>query len=353
MPEYRRFIAYFYEYIDGKKQKNAGFAKVELRNGMWRILFRVAADVIPDGPIQVYGFVRESGYLLGFSLGTLQTGREIAEEWAYRAEALIGHETYRFADLSGIWIQSGDDRHFITVWDDEALDPGKFVLELPEREAAVEIDSETEPVSGTIEVPQDEIQMKVVTEEVLTFGVSEVVQEEIQAEIDSEAVQTSGVIEVPQEEKQMEAVSEAVPVSGNAKAAESPRPIHQANIEQECPRQSPQPLIEDIFRKRKGFTPFQDDEISGCVQLQPCDVARLQQASWKVGRSSFLQHGFYQYRHLLLGRMKDGTYVIGVPGIRNPQEKYMAELFGYDRFKTARLCECGKSFGYWYRTLSQ
>lgn len=30
MPEYRRFIAYFYEYIDGKKQKNAGFAKVEL-----------------------------------------------------------------------------------------------------------------------------------------------------------------------------------------------------------------------------------------------------------------------------------------------------------------------------------
>ena len=44
MPEYRRFIAYFYEYIDGKKQKNAGFAKVELRNGMWRILFRLNTE---------------------------------------------------------------------------------------------------------------------------------------------------------------------------------------------------------------------------------------------------------------------------------------------------------------------
>lgn len=352
MPEYRRFIAYFYEYIDEKKQKNAGFAKVELRNGMWRILFRVAADVIPDGPIQVYGFVRESGYLLGFPLGTLQTGREIAEEWAYRAEALIGHETYRFADLSGIWIQSGDDRHFITVWDDEALDPGKFVLELPEREAAAETDSEEEPLSAIIEVAQEERPMEAVSEVPASVTIEEV-QEEKQMEAVSESVPASGAIEEVQEEIQVEADSEAVSAPQKARGAESTRMIHQANIEQELPPQSPQPLIEDIFRKRKGFSPFQDDEISGCVQLQPCDVARLQQASWKVGRSSFLQHGFYQYRHLLLGRRKDGSYVIGVPGIRNPQEKYMAELFGYDRFKTARLCECGKSFGYWYRTLSQ
>ena len=41
MPEYRRFISYFYEYIDGKKQRNTGFAKVELRNGVWRVLFRL------------------------------------------------------------------------------------------------------------------------------------------------------------------------------------------------------------------------------------------------------------------------------------------------------------------------
>ena len=45
MPEYKRFIAYFYEYINGKKQKNAGFAKVELRSGMWRILFRLMTEM--------------------------------------------------------------------------------------------------------------------------------------------------------------------------------------------------------------------------------------------------------------------------------------------------------------------
>lgn len=85
--------------------------------------------------------------------------------------------------------------------------------------------------------------------------------------------------------------------------------------------------------------------------MMPCDIVRLQQDAWQVGRSSFLQHGFYQYRHLLLGRKQNGGYVIGVPGIQNSQEQYMAGLFGYDRFKTASSVGAGKAFGYWYRDL--
>ena len=71
MSEYRRFIAYFYEYIDGKKQKNAGFAKVELRNGMWRILFRLNTETEPLRPVRAYGFVREQGWQLGLYMGSM------------------------------------------------------------------------------------------------------------------------------------------------------------------------------------------------------------------------------------------------------------------------------------------
>ena len=100
VPEYRRFIAYFYEYIDGKKQKNAGFAKVELRNGMWRILFRLMTEALPEPPMQVYGFVRTEGYLLGVPMGTIRSGREIAEEWAYQAEAPIGKTAVSYTHLT-------------------------------------------------------------------------------------------------------------------------------------------------------------------------------------------------------------------------------------------------------------
>lgn len=308
MPEYRRFIAYFYEYIDGKKGKNAGFAKVELRNGMWRILFRLMPEGTPEDPLQVCGFVREEGYLLGFSLGTLSAGREIGEEWAYQEEVYLGHERWRFADLSGILMKSRDDRIFLTVWDDEAADPAKFVLELPRKNAEENVAAETtaEGVPGEQRIEE--------------------------------------MIEIPKEQQ-----PEPAP---DLEAAETEADKEDATVcVQKEKNAEPESIPDYILQRRRGFQPFSDDEIRDCVQMMPCDIVRLQQDAWQVGRSSFLQHGFYQYRHLLLGRKQNGGYVIGVPGIQNSQEQYMAGLFGYDRFKTASSVGAGKAFGYWYRDL--
>ena len=131
MPEYRRFIAYFYEYIDGKKQKNAGFAKVELRNGMWRILFRLNTETEPLRPVRAYGFVREQGWQLGLYMGSMRPGMVRMEEWAYRADIPVWQGKYGFASLAGIWIQNEDGRRYVTVWDDEPVFTDRFVLALP------------------------------------------------------------------------------------------------------------------------------------------------------------------------------------------------------------------------------
>lgn len=313
MPEYRRFIAYFYEYIDGKKEKNAGFAKVELRNGMWRILFRLMPEGTPEDPLQVCGFVREEGYLLGFPLGTLNAGREIGEEWAYQEEVYLGHERWRFADLSGILMKSRDDRIFLTVWDDEAADPAKFVLELPQKKAEENTASEE-----MMELPKEK-QPKSATKE---------------------------VVELPKEQQSQSAPEEMIDIPKE----QQPEPVPDLEAA-ETENTEPESIPDYILQQRRGFQPFSDDEIRDCVQMMPCDIVRLQQDAWQVGRSSFLQHGFYQYRHLLLGRKQNGGYVIGVPGIQNQQEQYMAGLFGYDRFKTASSVGAGKAFGYWYRDL--
>lgn len=339
MSEYRRFIAYFYEYIEEKKQKSAGFAKVELRNGMWRILFHLTTDIVPDDPVQAFGFVREKGYLVEFPLGTMPAGREVSEEWAYRSDSLMGHGRYRFADLSGIWIRSGDGRNFITVWDDEPLQPGKFVTEIPRENGK-------EEVIQTYAEPRGEDGMPCEAEtgkgDDMLCEAGSGKEEAIQMQTETgEDGKTSGIEAVLRGQE-----------SGKEKEIYPEAEIAAQETGREGGRQ-PETLPAAILQKRKAFHPFQDEEIVECVQILPCDIVRLQQESWKVGRSSFLQHGFYQYRHLLLGRQQDGNYVIGVPGIRNPQEKYMAEMFGYNQFKTSRCCGCGKSFGYWYRTLTQ
>lgn len=388
VPEYRRFIAYFYEYIDGKKRKNAGFAKVELRNGMWRVLFRLTTDVQPEPPMQVYGFVRTNGYLLGVPMGTIRSGREIAEEWAYQAESPIGKSAYRLEDLSGIRVISGDERCFLTVWDDEPVQPERFVLKLPEEAAvsesiAQEMGEKTAVSEYTAqemgekaavseytarktsveetadESPVREQAEKTVLEQEPVQEVGEMVSNEETAEPAEENVseqKTGEMISAEQnEENAEEIVSEQEIVREAAAAVPDEQMIRNTEKKQsrsDCGGKNRE-SIEEVFKMRSHFQPFADTEITNCVMIMPCDIIRLQQEHWQVGRSSFLQHGFYQHRHLLLGTMSGGQYVIGVPGIRNPQEQYMAEMFGFDRFKISRTCECGKVFGYWCRALKK
>ena len=70
-----------------------------------------------------------------------------------------------------------------------------------------------------------------------------------------------------------------------------------------------------------------------------------------MGRNTFLQHGLYQYHHLLLAKDQEGHYILGVPGVVNAQERYMAGMFAFDRFKPANGYDRGWQFGYWCREI--
>lgn len=391
MPEYRRFIAYFYEYIDGKKQKNAGFAKVELRNGMWRILFRLTTQSNPEPPQQVYGFVREQGWLLGFLMGTMQSDHSAMEEWAYHADTPVWKEKYRFSDLCGIWIQSGDGRCYVTVWDDEPIQTNRFVMELPKKREpeyseaksseSKEMEERGNPEEAVAVAEPGEPQQELVETAAVKEPQQELVETAEVKEPQQELVETAGPDE-PQQELAETAEEEAAVAAEPGAAREEGAVITEldvlrengaviaepdvsrkeaAEVKKTCvvkkaaasmeEPEAQEKTMAELFQMRQHFEPFEDSEFSNCVQLMPCDLLRLQQAGWQVGRSSFLQHGFYLYHHLLFGRTGDGSYVLGVPGIPNGQERYMAQMFGFGAFKTAKWRDRGRQFGYWYRIL--
>ena len=52
MADYHRFVAYIYEYVNGKKMQNTGFAKIELRNAICRIQIHIQNIRMLDG----YGY---------------------------------------------------------------------------------------------------------------------------------------------------------------------------------------------------------------------------------------------------------------------------------------------------------
>jgi hypothetical protein len=77
------------------------------------------------------------------------------------------------------------------------------------------------------------------------------------------------------------------------------------------------------------------------MQIQPQDIGLLPRETWIFGNNSFLLHGYYQYRHLILARL-GGTCILGVPGLNHNSEKFMAAMFGFENYLPAG------EYGYWY-----
>jgi hypothetical protein len=112
-----------------------------------------------------------------------------------------------------------------------------------------------------------------------------------------------------------------------------------------------------ILEQCPGMYPFEDDTVDVCVRLEPHDIGRMPIDCWSFGSNSFLLHGYYSYRHLILARLKDeaedGAYILGVPGTRHSREAFMAKMFGFREFKPISEGREGVSdFGYWYTTLA-
>lgn len=194
----------------------------------------------------------------------------------------------------------------------------------------------------------------------------------------------------PDQPHEQDAVTEAVesePVTGEAVVAEAAaaaepavtapfeteapaaEPAVTAPFEAEAPAAEPAGRMPDPFYFREGLTelPLWDslkrimprkrvlsEEGWEVLQIQLQDLGRLPRENWPYGNNSFVLHGYYQYRYLILARrMREQKtpgearwqYIVGVPGIFKPQEKFMAAMFGLPEFKRADSRE--ENFGFW------
>ena len=122
---------------------------------------------------------------------------------------------------------------------------------------------------------------------------------------------------------------------------------------QEAEENNRSDLWERFQRKYTRVLAFECD--SGCeiLSIKPQDIGLLPREIWVYGNNSFLLHGYYNYRHLILARLSDSggkiRYLLGVPGHYFSNEKYMASMFGFPHFVLAKKQpdEDGR-FGYWY-----
>lgn len=104
---------------------------------------------------------------------------------------------------------------------------------------------------------------------------------------------------------------------------------------------------EQILNTYKVLHPYGDDRTY--IKLEPKDFVIMQAKYQNLVNNSFLLHGFYNYRYLILGKEKETEYYLGVPGVFYEREKMVALMFGFEAFE----CEGGIArpggFGYYLR----
>lgn len=321
MSEYRRFASYLYQYEQDEKGKNVGFSRIELRDGRRRVQIQVRGAERLSGSMEVCGFVRDGRLCVGIPFGKMQIQNGCGVLTAeMTAEEAGEKEMESWAGLFLIPAQTGR-RGIATVWDEGGFALSRLVRsrrEWQELQAAylhAEPESETEPEPETDPEPESPAE--------------DAAEEEKAAEEKRE--------EAPPEKKDSEGLFPAFDWNR-------------------------------LSRLYPKVRPFKGETRRQCLRIRPGDLGRLPRSEWVLGNNSFLLHGYYQYRYLLLIRETEEpdpemgaaeaavleanpSYYIGVPGNSGRNERFLAGLFGFERFYPAEETKNSPSFGFWCREI--
>lgn len=401
MGDYKRLISYIYSYERGTKSKNAGFAKIESRNGICKvnISLRIADELmneVEDNMLEVFFFYRDNGEVKKVFLERIRIVNGCSMIKMRMNSDNIGNVGIAIDRITGIFICT---RAFLkgvhnlnivyaSEWDDIPIEVNKFkeksnddinIQNSTEAELKIAegtLDSDTYDIKG--EALENNINLyrnaAVETDaesqlvSVLNSNSGTEIENEVKGEIKSE-METNAE---PEPEIENDTKSE---IETNAEPGTEIEPETDfADDRKKCNNKLADMLKEeqkndeiddtgnadsvagDYFRMLCNCYPkIRVNEINGeCIKITPHDISYLPKKYWHLCNNSFLLHGFYNYKYLLLceKKMDSGKkYLVGVPGMFHQKEQVIARMFGFTEFEcnnaTNRYGNKAMKFGYW------
>ena len=393
MAGYRRFIAYVYDYENGKKGSNCGFIKVEVKNQQCSVEVHLHCPGLPENVMcRIYGFTRKDGLINGILLDSCETEKEIIECLIITDALNMNESGIALGKMGGMVIITDNGEFFGTEWDDQIIRPENFrelkaesssdvsaspidktshTSDSPARSSGTPV-SDTSRTSDTLvneilytsDAPIDENSPNMAdinSDNIYTsFNVSALANIS-----DSSFTATIQEIPIPPEVSEIQTKSQdifteaprSVNASENNTSTVSPDYIghnkpNASIISVDSPKNA---IDEGEISKSKAsseFFPFSDGEIATAWKIHLNDLKRFPRQYCALRNNRFIQYGHYNFGHLLLGQKNNGQYILGVPGSYNQQERFMANMFGFPYFKESDYIELSKARGgYWYRLI--
>ena len=378
---YFRKIIYLCEYKEGECRGNIGFVKLSKKQTRFKIEISLSGDWSLKGE-KVYLLDKDKNAVNKVFFGTItEEGNEISiTKQTSVAGMLKGNLAGVLIGGEGYVVCAGTEDESVRVEDyvkaEREDGNGAGTVEMRGVDAVGE--REKDEVMGVAESGKKTVQVG--KEE------PEVVEQERQRErekMDEPEVGVSKGVMTEEIEREREKASEAkegggreaarvnretgkkpegdqMPLTGGEKHEKEKKSADEKEIKgEEIPEEEEMIEVEVeeehdqayIFRKlftaKPNMYPFEDDEMEKCVQIAPGDFSDFPKEYWHMGSNTFLLQGYYNYRHLILARDSQKVYV-GIPGQYHRRDKYMADMFGFGRFKSIlQKKERLGDFGYW------
>lgn len=357
LADYKRFVSYMYEYENGEKKRNVGYARVETRNGECKLTLHMQLQGLLEGIFPTYLINRPKEEMNLVYIGDCVVKNQVMDSRIRVKENNIMDSGHRFADMGGVLFFLKSDVFYATQWDDKpvileevlhALKPKSKQSDEKKVELALESDQKKLPLymlpgglrarEGSLAVHTDE---PINPRDLVTRY--------------KEYIAASGDSIAGDEDKGKEEKILAFKLADGNEAEESQEKIENQREEEKQKNikiQNDSPAVARIFSNYTRIYPFEDNTISRSVKFEPKDIGVLPAETWILSNNSFLLHGYYCYHHLIFAEIKNqhgSSYILGVPGIYHARERFMARMFGFESFIPIHKGELKQGdFGYWY-----
>ena len=346
--DYQRLVSYIYSYPEGVKGRNVGFAKALVHQGQFKLSISLRG-VKTDSPemFGIYMMVTDGGYRL-IKLGECLVKVGQMEYSGVFNPDNINETGYGFKDICGLAVAREDARYdcMMSMWKDEDVTPDMLVFSGMDAKKQVEAGI---VIKERMRQSEEKERGQQMSESVLAESLrSEPVIPEL-AESQTAESQT-GVT--------AESVSDTATEDIKAAGAAAKIPAETQHLQQKAHRADATQTdpFEKLFVRADYIDAFDDDYFYDCIEVSPEMLKCLNQNEIDIAGNSFLLHGYYNFRHILFGRVRDNLdntkYFIGVPGMYCNRERYMASMFGFNNFKKSHRSDYANPyFGYWYQEI--
>ncbi len=294
---FKKFISYIDCFENGVKTGNAGHVRVIVEDG------ECTLDIHIRGWQQAGSLNVLVKTLSGVTLGRIQLKKGAGSYTAHFPAGDVDGAGTPVERIEGLQFAVSQSCYCLALWKagqmEKALEaveqkPAKTLEEMPEGQASKEEpQAEAPPIKET---PTEETPIK------------------------ETPIKETPIKETPTEEIPIEKIPTGGTPAGQGVFSEFYRqPLYVDKWEQ----------LRHIYKK---VHPFADGD--DFISIEPKDFVVMREEYQQLVNNSFLLHGFYNYRHIILGRKQGDTqYYIGVPGTYYEREKMVASMFGFEGFE--------------------